>query len=178
MLLSILDPSPSFISYYLPDISIGSFISSHFTYPKLTLSFCSNWNIVEHVSVYSVLILLGNWICISGVILDSLLWVPLYSVVSATQLLLVLCLMHTCFVWPPRANQDQWVEVAGKPILPPYKEELLNTLSCLNGMGCFQKSWVLCTEGIWTEATYLLGMLKGLFWHQVVFLQDDFCTPY
>lgn len=55
------------------------------------------------------------------------------------------------------ANQDQWVEIAGKPILPPYKEELLNTLNCLNGMGCFQKSWVLHTEGNWTEATWLIA---------------------
>lgn len=80
-----------------------------------------------------------------------------YSIVSATQLLLVLCLTHTCFVWPPRANQDQWVEVAGKPILPPYKEELLNTLSSQHKMGCLQKSWVLHTKGIWTEATWLIA---------------------
>lgn len=53
----------------------------------------------KRVFAYSIIILLLPWICHSGVIFDFLLWMLLYR-----QLILVLCLMLTCFVWPQGAE--------------------------------------------------------------------------
>lgn len=91
--------SPSFISKYL-HLEVSS--------PLQTL-LIQNWpHLLVLIRARNLFLPIVSSFCNAPgfafrVIFDSLLWVPQYSIVSTTQLVLVLCLMHTCFVWPPRA---------------------------------------------------------------------------